>query len=654
MKISRMVRRWLTLGAVSAAALCLVLSLCAQNLPEPGEGGEPYVNFNFDQVEIRLIAKLAGDITGKRFVVDDNVTGKVTVVTPERVATSEVFPLFLSILESSGYSVVERDNTYHVVALPETTIPVGPVIGPEAETPAGGIVTKVLKLDHISAVEVKKALEPMIRGAKEGSIAAVGSTNHLIITDTADNIRRVEQIIFELDQPGASRTTEFLQLEHASAKDVALQVSLAMQGAESAGAALSRNMRQVTEGGGAIPSGFTVVPSVQANGVILVGTPVQLADAKQLISSMDVEGPAGSGRLNAVFLDYLEAEEAALNLNALLEKTVGQEQINDIAIVPNVSNNALIIDASPRDFKLVEELVASLDTPPDLVLVEILIAEVDIGEGFELGVELATIEQPQEDSTTVIGRSLPGDSSTLLDIVTNGMFPQGLTFGLARGEPIEVNGVLIPQVPILLTALAQDREIRIHANIPLLAQDNREATVSVVENIPILTSTIEGGAGTARDVIQNIERMDVGITLTFTPHVNPHGEILMDLNPSIETVVDETSGDIPFTPTIARREVSTTVTVSNKQTVAISGLIREDQITNVSKVPLLGDIPVLGHLFRKTTDQKRRSNLLILVTPHIVTELEASRLMREDLEKRTGVLLETNAVSRTILGERRR
>ena len=113
-------------GAVSAGAVSLVLSLGAQDLPEPGGGGEPYVNFSFDQVEIRLIAKLAGEITGKRFVVDDNVTGKVTVVTPERVTTSEVFPLFLSILESSGYSVMERDNTYHVVALPETTVPVGP------------------------------------------------------------------------------------------------------------------------------------------------------------------------------------------------------------------------------------------------------------------------------------------------------------------------------------------------------------------------------------------------------------------------------------------------------------------------------------------------------------------------------------------------
>ena len=149
---------------------------------------------------------------------------------------------------------------------------------------------------------------------------------------------------------------------------------------------------------------------------------------------------------------------------------------------------------------------------------------------------------------------------------------------MARGTFLDANGNEVPRLPFLIQALATDRDVNILSHVPLWAQNNIEASVKVVENIPILSSTIEGGSGSARDVIQTIERLDVGISLTFTPHVNPDREILMELNPTIEAIIDEGSADTPFTPTIAKREVSTTVTVPDKATVVISGLIREDNV----------------------------------------------------------------------------
>jgi general secretion pathway protein D len=614
--------------AVLVAVACC---LGAPTLPAQ-ENGAVLVDFSFDQVELRLLARLVGEMTGRRFVVEEGVSGRVTIVTPQQIRADEALPLFLSVLESSGYSVLDKNGVLHVVALPEEVTPVAPVVGTQGVSLPDGIVTKILKLDHISALEVRKALEAMVRGADKGALTAVPSSNHLIVTDTAGSIRRIEQIVAELDRQGASRLTEVVQLKHAGAAEVARQVMLAMKGAESAGSALSRQMRQVTTGEAVLPTGMTVVAAEQANSVIVVGTPVQLAEAKRVIELMDVAPSSGTGRLNHIFLKYLTASEISTNLNALLAKTLAKDEERKIAIEPNASNNALLIDASPRDFELVRNLVEDLDIAPQKVMVEILIAEVAEGENLDFGVDWSTIDLPEQGSTTFIGRSRPGESDVIQNLINEAVTPQGLAVGVARGTFENADGTVVPRIPVLVTALAQERDITIHANVPLLAQNNREASVSVVENIPILTSVIEGGAGTARDVIQNIERIDVGIELKFTPHINPDREILMDLNPSIEAIIDEGTEDQPFTPTIARREVNTTVTVPDLATVVISGLIREDVITEVSKVPILGDVPVLGYLFRRNVDRKSRTNLMIMVTPHIIDDLETAGEMRDHLD----------------------
>ncbi len=406
-----------------------------------------------------------------------------------------------------------------------------------------------------------------------------------------------------------------------------------MQGAEKAGARLSKHVRSIAGGSGSLPSEVVIVPAAHANSLVVVGSPSQLSELRRVIALLDTAGMSDRGPLNAIFLKYLSAEDAAKTLNALLDKTVEKDRVNRIAIEADIANNALIVHAAPRDYEWVNELVQKLDSVPEQVLVEILIAEVSIDNSLDLGVEWATIEEAAEGRTTIMGRSRPGEEDALMNYISEGITPQGLAIGVATG--VAGNGT--PNIPFLITALAEDRDWKILSSIPLLAQNNKEATVNVVENIPILKSTIEGGAGTARDTIQNIERIDVGIKLKLTPHVNPDGQILLDLNPSIEAIIDEGPADQPFTPTIAKREVSTTVTVPDGATVAITGLIRENRLKRAWKVPLLGDIPILGILFRGTSERIERTNLLIFVTPHIVTDITDANRMRSDWEKRTGL-----------------
>ncbi|MDZ4198193.1 MAG: secretin N-terminal domain-containing protein [Kiritimatiellia bacterium] len=596
---------------------------------QPGLAGSGVqVDFNFDQADIRMLVRLVGETTGRRFIVHEGVKGQVTVVSPGPIPVEEIYPLFLSILESRGFTVVERDGSYFVVSIPDHPVALSPPMG--GAPGDGGLVTRVYRMANVDVTDVARAVEPLVRGAKNGMLSVFAPSGHLIVTDLESNLRRLETVLAELDREGAARSLEVVALQHASAEDLAEQVSAALSGAGRAGTRVSRHLRQVAEGGASLPADSLVVASAQANSLVLVGTPSQLAELKRLITLLDVEPATGYGRWNAIFLRYLSAEEAAKTLNALLAKSTPKDQAQRIAIEADMSNNALLVDAQPRDFQWIRELVSGLDMMPQQVMIEILIVEVTLDKQLDLGVEWSTVQSPG-DGTTLLGRSRPGETDTLMDAVTKGIFPQGLTLGVARG----VTAAGIPRVPFLIQALKQDRDVRILSSVPLWAQNNSEASVSVVDNIPILRSTIEGGGGVTRDVIQNIDRVDVGIKLKVTPHVNPDRLITLKLNPSIEAILDPGPADQKFAPTIAKREVSTTVTVADRSTVVISGLIREDRFKKEGKIPLLGDIPFLGALFRYTTDQKRRSNLLIFVTPSLVTTAEEAAEFRATLEQRT-------------------
>lgn len=618
------------------AAILISVSLGA---PARGQAAaEGYVNFNFDQVEIPVLVKLVGEMTGRRFVVGDDITGRVTVVTPQRIPIRDAYPLLVSILESRGLSVVERGGVHQIVALPERGVAVSSVIAGDAgPTGAVGVITRLIRVQHVSVVELRRLLEPLVRGGKAGALAAFPPTNHLIVTDTAENVRMIERIIDELDKPGSARLVEVIELKHASPDDLARQLVAAMRGGATAGDRIQRHLQQVGEGAASLPADVVVVPAPRANSLLLVGTPVQLNELREIVARLDVEAPSGYGRLHAIFLRYLSSEDAAKSLNALLAKS-DKEQRAPIAIEPNPANNALIVDASPQDFEFVRKLVEQLDQIPQQVMVEVLLAEVAVGRNLDLGVRLSTIDQPRDGSTTAIGTSRPSETDSLAQFIESGLFPQGLAVGVARGTFTDPRtGNLIPNVPMLIEALARNRDVKILSNVPLWAQNNSEASVSVVDNIPVLRSTIEGGAGASRDIIQNIDRIDVGIKLKVTPHVNPDGDITLKLNPSIEAIVDQGPANTPFAPTIAKREVSTTVTLPNGASVVISGLIREDRVRAVNKVPFLGDLPLIGFFFRSKSERTQRTNLLIFVTPHIVTDMRAAREIQDRLQQKTAL-----------------
>ncbi len=614
---------------------------------------ETFVNFSFDQVDIRFLVKLVGDLTGRRFVIDREIDRKVTVVTPPRIAISEVYPLFLSILEASGCSVVERNGVHHVVPREPRLTPIVPVVGPGETMPEQGLITKVIRLSNLNAADVRMVLEPMVRGGKTGSLGVLEATNHLIITDTADSLRRIEEIIAQIDLPGMTQITEVHKLRHANARDMANELNAAISGARAValtpGEQLRRRLPQPADGRAASsPSDAVVVAAPHSNSIILVGPPMQVRDLKRLVEEMDVEPDTGFGHLRAIFLKYLSSEDAAKSLTALLTKNADAEHRQRISIEPNAGNNALLIDAAPQDFEMVRALVEQLDHPPKQVLVEVIFAEITVGEGIDIGVEFLAAGTPSEGSTLAIGGMRTAEeASSLMENVMSGIVPGGLTFGLVKGSYTDSEGNVVPSIPVLMNLMAMQEKshFKILSSVPLWTQNNQEASVNIGKNIPILKSTIAGGSGTARDIIETIERIDVGIKLTVMPHINPNNEVMMKLNPSIEAIIETATSGKSFTPTIAKREVTTTLTVPNHQTIVISGLIREDSIMTERKIPLLGSIPLIGWLFRHKIESVERTNLLIFVTPHVVVDMSDAIALTDALRAKTGITAGASDVS---------
>ena len=633
-------------GLVRSAFLCAILlaPLAGRAQEAAPRGAEGFVNFSFDQVDVSAFVKLVGEMTGRKFALGDGVQGKITVVSPQ-VKRAEVYPLFVTILESVGCSVVQDGDVYRVITMPPRASPMAPVVGEGDKLPEAGIVTRIIRLQNVSASEVRKMLEGRVIGGKAGAVVAMEETNHLIVTDTTESIRRIEKIIAEIDRPGLARVTEVVALEYASAESLADQLSQALLERESRGEQLAQRLPQVagaSGGGGSMPA--VVVASPHANSLILVGTQVQLLSLKEIIKQMDKDTPAGRGRLNAVFLKYLVAADAAKSISALLDKSQGKDEKllkrKTISLEADAANNALLIDAMPSDFDLIKKLIEQLDKVPQQVHISVLIAEVSKSEGLNLGVEMAALNMPSGVGDTVIqGSSTLNDSSGLMNAIQQGILPGGLSIGVAHGTSIDASGKVVSGWPgiVNINAVKKNGHFEILSETALEAQNNKEASVNIVNQIPILKSTIQGGSGTARDVIQNIDRVDVGIKLKLTPHIIPGGEVQMVLNPTIEAVVDAGSSSTQFTPTIAKREVSTTVTVPDGRTIVIAGLTRKDQKQTEKRVPILGSIPLIGRLFRNTVDSADKTDLLIFVTPRIIDSMVTADHILDNWSDKTGL-----------------
>ena len=634
------------MAGLLACGLCFSqeITLAPQQPVTANQADGDTIMFNFEQVDVRVFAQVVGSFIGKRYTVAENVKGTLTVISPN-VSRKDAEKLFSAVLESSGFTIVQDGEMNRIVNLPERKANMGVIVTDEGKTPEFGLVTRIMRLNHVSVVEMSKMLELQL--SRKDVVSTLEETNHLIITDTVSSVKKIEELVKELDKPGMARTTEVIPLNHANATELARQLMASFADNPSRAQELTNRMAAGTAYANTVSMSVpTIVASTHSNGLVVTGTQRQIQSVKDLIAKLDVPAPSGRSSFNIIALNYIKAVDIAKNISTVVEKFAAgngdTSLIRRVAVEAIAESNTLLVNATPEDFKAIETVIKALDVKPKQVHISVLIAEVSEGDLDKLGVTITALNSPDAVGKYAFAGATrsTADNMGMLSQLSSGMFGQGLTFGIAHGSYTDANGNIVTDYPGVfnIDAIKSNDKVKILANPSLGAQNNVEAEVSVVDNIPITEATITG-SGSDRDVIQNITRMDVGVKLTMTPHIIPDGIVQLELEPSIEAVTDK-GVSTDYAPTISKRKVKTTVMVEDGKTIVIAGLMRNDKAEIKKKIPLLGDIPLLGWLFRWNSTEEKKTNILIFVTPTVISDSASADALRTDLEKRTGLTSE--------------
>jgi len=619
---------------------CLALFL----LLAPGRifAAETY-NVDFNDVDIRQVIETVSEITGKNFLVDDRVQGKVTVIGPRALTAGELYQVFLSILNVKGFAVVPSGKINKVV--PSANIAgygVQMKVGKtEGITGIDAYVTQIIPVEYTEAEELKNLLAPLI--PKTDSITSYSPTNLLIITTTESLLARINQIISMVDVPGAREEIRLIPVMYASVQDLAGKVTQVLQSQSSPAAAPAQRTARGRQPAPAASSETKIIADERTNTLIAIGDSQTLDRVEDLVRKLDVSVPQGSGKIQVYYLQNADAAELAKVLTGIpLEESVDlgepgtpakpvpqtaarvQPKQSDISIIADPATNALVITATPEEYAALKAVIEKLDIAREQVLVEVLIAEVSFTKTMELGIEWRVADDLNGDAA-VFGGSNFGELDQLVQSFP--ATPNGLVVG-AIGETITFGDLEFPSLGALIRALKTDSDVNLLSTPTIVTTDNKEAEIIVGQTVPFQTSQ---KFDSNNQPIYTFDYRDVGLTLRLTPQINSSSYVKMDIFSKLEALVASAVGTQELAPTTLKRQANTTVVVKDGYTVVIGGMIRDDKIDNVSSVPILGKLPLLGPLFRSQSTRSEKVNLLIFLTPHVIS---SSKQLRDEARDR--------------------
>jgi general secretion pathway protein D len=669
--------------ALALAAFGAGAAASAQPAGTPPAGGAEVgngeVQLDFNDVELSVVIDTIARLTGKNFIYDDRVRGRVTIVSPTRITVEEAYAVFESVLQVKGFTTVEAPGgAIKVIPLREAKESNVETVRGEAATPATDrFITRLIPLRYIDAEAIAETLKPLV--SKDASLVAYAPTNTVILTDAATNISRILSIVRSIDVETFKEELSVIELRHADAATMAQQLS-EIFGAEIADAAaggvarLPTRARRPTQAG-VQPAGSAeiaskgqvrIITDERTNSLIVLASRTRTAEIRDVVRRLDVQVPGG-GRIHVYYLKYADAEELANTISALLSgqpaaPTTGgltggigsaQTQLSSsqagaaqalrssiselaggVTVTADPPTNALLIQASQEGFKTLAQVIAQLDIPRPSVLVEALIMEVDVTDSIDLGFS-GLVRITSAGNQYVIGSltdtvldSEEGDTTGgVLDNLVDALGDNPASF-IGAGA-VETGSTLIQG---LIRASATVNGTNILSAPHILTLDNEEAEIKVGDNIPIISSRVQSAAGIETDVdddtssslatSQNIERQDIGITLRVTPQISEGDTLRLEIFQEVTAVNEGLTGITGSAQEVgvalSNRKIENVVTVSDEETVVIGGLIDELQQDQEAKVPWLGDVPILGWLFKSTQDSIQKRNLLVFLTPHII------------------------------------
>lgn len=562
--------------------------------PQPGDE----VRINMQDTNIRSFIEWIAKSTGKNFIIDPRVTGKVTVISNEAMAPEEAYRVFLSVLQVHGFSAIESADAVKVIPDANAKQTGVPLVDDNALND-DQLVVRVIRTDHVPATQLVNILRPMV--PQVGHLAAYPDSNALIISDRASNINQLLKLVAEIDRAGQFEI-DVIPLKFANAKELSAMLGTLVP--QAAG----------QEGG----SKMSVSVDERTNSILISGDPSKRQQLRDVLANLDRPGNIIRDT-QVIYLHYLKASELAQILQNVAtslqkqDKDVGISSA-DISIQANDTTNALIISAPPAIMETVYGVVKRLDIRRAQVLVEAVIVEVSDNKVNELGVQWKS----SEGGDGLFGgfkSSLKGNAIDSLP--TN---PLKLDAGLSLG--FYSNGSL----QALVRALSTDDSMNILSTPNLVTLDNEEGKIVVGQNVPFVTGSSTSASNPSTNPFQTIERQDVGITLKIKPQINEGDSVTLNVYQEISSVSSDTSAADIVTN---KRSIETRVLIKDNMTLVLGGLISDEVRDAGDRVPFFSKIPVIGRLFRSDRKEVAKKNLMVFIKPTIINDFDQANQLTE-------------------------
>lgn len=570
------------------------------------------ITLNLKDADIRALISTVSKFTGKNFIIDPRVKAKVTVVSANTLTTEEVYEVFLSVLQVHGYAAVPTGSVIKIV--PEVNAKQGPLplSGDKDTYPDDELITKIIRLDHVPASQLVPILRPLV--PQQGHLAAYNPTNTLIITDHAGNIARLLKIIASVDRPDSDEL-EIIPLKHASASEL-VRILNSLNAPAAKGAA----------------NQIKLAADDRTNSILVNGDRSSRLKMRATISYLDTPLEDGGGNTHVIYLKYAKAENLVKILTGLKEQgaksaakkgkavpvgaTSGSVISQNAIIQGDEETNALIITADTNTIKNLKAVIRQLDIRRAQVLVEAIIAEITTNNNKEVGVGIAVDGTNRDSGALPAGVSNFAGVGDLLLSVASGTAPTSLPSGLSFGLGGEGGSGV--RYGALLRALQTDTNTNILSTPNIVTLDNEEAELIVGQNLPFVTGSFTGtGSTNPQNPFQTIERQDVGLTLKVTPQINEGDTVQMVIEQEVSSVIP---GTIEQGIATRKRSIKTSVLVDDGGILILGGLIADEVSDTQSKVPFLGDIPIIGFLFRTENTTKTKANLMVFLRPTILRD----------------------------------
>jgi general secretion pathway protein D len=647
----------------------------------------------FDKVDIEKLVQTVSDATCRTFILPENVRGKISIIGPENgrveVDADQFYAAFLAALDANGLSVYQHGRFLKIVdkrAAKQNPIPT--LVDPDATyTTNEQMITKLFRIKNVEVEPLRGVLQQLV--SKDGDTIPY-PPDIIIVNDVGSNVHRLARIVDQLDTRAASDEVRIIQVQYATAQDIATTVQKLFEQKGSPGRPGNRTgppavmnpggpdgmpmpnyegAPGVGPGSGGPVTFSQLIPDERTNKLIVVASPAAFERIQSMVRELDIP-TAGTERINVYPLENANAEEIASTLQTLAQGTASRPRTpaapppppgmarpgggstgaaelfaGEVKISADKGTNSLVIIASQSDYRSIVRVIRELDKPRRQVFVEAVIMEVNLDRNSDFGLSLHSgyaLGTPLGQGAGIAGtkytrQGLP-PSFSLANLAQFGGFLAGLQ-GPVIPE-LKSLGIDIPAFGVVLHAMQQSSDVNVLSTPHILTTDNEEAEITVGQNVPFqagfspsslgsnlgtgnggttggLNSSLLGSLGGLGSMFAPITRQNVELKLTVKPQINESDHIRMTISEQTEEIA---SSDPVLGPTTSKRSAKTTVVAKDQETVVIGGIMQDRTIESVSKVPILGDVPLLGHLFRETTRRKTKTNLLLFLTPYIIRD----------------------------------